>query len=110
MINDILNGECCTDRRQNQNAIDLNRFVSSSNCFQFAPMTLESHVNTAYEENCPTIYNELKKTAQEAIENPDKIWLYMFFCMLIRNVQKEKGLEGLRDLEKQYKEKLDDRK
>ena len=102
MLNDVLNGECCTDRRQNQNVIDLNRFDSSSNCLKFAPMTLESNTNTIYEETCPAIYDELKKTAQEAMENPAKIWLYMFLCIFIAEIQKEKGLEGLRELEKQY--------
>lgn len=66
----------------------------------------ESSMNNDWTDNCPLINEEIKKLAKESITNPDKIWLYMFMSIFLSEIQKEKGLEGLRELEKQYKEKL----
>lgn len=64
-----------------------------------------SHRNPIMEE-CPLIYEELKKMFKEAAEKPESLIGAMFLMMYMGTIYDEQGRAGLRELEQKYKERL----
>ena len=61
-----------------------------------------------FREECPTIVADLNKKLL-TYSHDDNFIITVFKYMALRHIYDEKGREGLREAEKQYKEKLNEK-